>query len=183
LKPNNKIEELPLYIFFMAGLPVNWIRFYGEASKILNINLRVEYHGCIISEVIDENGIKTNDAEIEQKKYDYINIDANHYYERVHGKDWLDKVDKLAILLSDKEDFNDSQNEFGTNIVITVILNLILLIPLWIFLNIYIGLIICIPLNIILLYIFLKTHHNDKNELNSLNKEIENYNNQNKIEK
>lgn len=87
----------PLYTIFVAGYPINDLQFYKEAAQMLGVNLNVKYHGCIINYVdIDEQGNVITDADIEALKIKSQNIEAELFYKKLLGKNWLNKVKKNA---------------------------------------------------------------------------------------
>ena len=74
IKSKLKYLDKPLFTYFCAGYPSAEVQFISEAAKELGINLKVEYHGCIIRTLYsDEYGLKISDVEmhkleIEEKK-------------------------------------------------------------------------------------------------------------------
>lgn len=178
MENNDKLKELPLYILYVAGYPCQEVFFYERAAAELNINLKVNYHGCNIVPFVDENGQETSDVEVESEKYKDQNLLSEKYYTDSHGENWLEQVKKRAkhLILVDKyTKFDETmKKETKSKIYSTIILSIIFLVTLWAIFNIYIGIIACAIFTLIRFFIYSKKYHENSDILADLKFKIEN---------
>ena len=109
---NTIIEEnisKPLYTEFIVGYPLPEIYFLNVAAEYLEINYKVEFHGCCICKATDENGNETTDAGLMYNKIKNNNEKAEIYYNKTIGTDWKKQLDKLSKFLNDK--YGKKENE------------------------------------------------------------------------
>ena len=97
------IEEKPIYIYFHVGYPAATTEFIPAAAKKLGINLKLEYHGCVIRTLYeDKYGLKIYDSQVQSLYIDELNEPAFKYYTKTIGKNWLKLLEDKALELYEK---------------------------------------------------------------------------------
>lgn len=176
MKTFNKIENLPLYTMYIGGLPCEEVRFYKESAKKLGVNLEVKLHGCKITVLIEENGNKTSDFAIKNKKYEDGNVVANCYYENILGKNWLNKINELAKYLYYTDQIlklkRKAKDNVIYNIVTPVVLNILLFTFLLVLWSLYVGLTVSLLVSFGCYIVFRKRYISNITKYTVLNDEL-----------
>lgn len=176
----------PLYTLYLAGYPSKEVFFYERAAAELNINLKVEFHGCCIDSKVDENGIETNTAEYKSRKYKDQNLIAKQYYDQTYGENWLDQVRKRSSHLLNVDQYTKLvdqytmfeihiKKELKSKIITTIILNILFFFSLWAIFNIYFGIIVCAIFTLVIYFLITKKYKRDSEFLDDLKFKIENF--------
>uniref|UniRef100_UPI003216AFB4 hypothetical protein n=1 Tax=uncultured Draconibacterium sp. TaxID=1573823 RepID=UPI003216AFB4 len=100
IRNRKKPSEKPLYKYFCAGYPSGEVEFIPNAAKELGINIKIEYHGCIVRTLYsDEHGLTITDVQVKAAEIEEENKHAILFYNDSIGKDWLKKLRNRAIEL------------------------------------------------------------------------------------
>lgn len=104
------ISERPLYTLYVVGYPCASTQYYPQAAEVLGINLKLEYHGCVIETLYaDESGLEITDADVEMLKFEEENEIAEAFYCKSIGNDWLKQLRETALkLLKEKASGSDT---------------------------------------------------------------------------